>query len=135
MAVINEINLINNVGEAETYDIETKITPAVREYIQNQNKLSDFEDISLGTSAATATEIEYDGFLIIYHQATAIGGTVYASVFINGVQFSASWSTTQNIIVTTRDTYAVKKGDKVYVTGMTSTTGKVRYFKQRDYTE
>ena len=135
MAVINEINLINNVGEAETYDIETKITPAVREYIQNQNKLSDFEDISLGTSAATATEIEYDGFLIIYHQATAIGGTVYASVFINGVQFSASWSTTQNVIVTTRDTYAVKKGDKVYVTGMTSTTGKVRYFKQRDYTE
>ena len=134
MAVINQINLVNNVGESETYDIETKITETVSKYIDNQNLLSDFEDITLGASSATATKMQYDGFLVLYHQAAAIGGTVSASVFINGVQFSATWSTTQNLIVTTRDTYPIKKDDKVYVTGMTSTTGKVRYFKQRDYT-
>ena len=133
MAVINQINLVNNVGESETYDIETKITETVAKYIENQNLLSEFEDVTLSPSSATATEMEYDGFLIVNHQATAIGGTVYASVFINGVQFSASWSTTQNVIITTRDTYPIKKGDKVYVTGMTSTTGKCRFFKQRDY--
>lgn len=134
MAVINQINLVNNVGESETYDIETKITPAVRAYIQNQNKLSDFEAVTLGTSSASPAEMPYDGFIVVKRAPTVVGSTVYSNVVINGVQFSSNYSTTQNFIISLRDTYPVKKGDLVYVTGYTSSTAQARFFKDRDYT-
>lgn len=134
MAVINQINLVNNVGESETYDIETKITPAVRAYIQNQNNFSDFEPITLGTSSASPVEMPYDGFIVVNRAPTVVGSTVHSSVVINGVAFSSTYSTTQNFILSLRDTYPVKKGDLVYVTGYTSSTAQARFFKDRDYT-
>lgn len=135
MAVINQINLVNNVGESETYDIETKITPAVCEYIQNQNLLSDFESITLGTTSATATEMPYDGFLTVSHRPIVVGGSSSASVHINEQVFSSDYSTSQNFIITQKHTYPVKKGDLVYVTGQTSTEGIARFFKTRYYAD
>ncbi len=135
MAVINQINLVNNVGESETYDIETKITPAVREYIQNQNKLSDFETLTLGNTQASAVEMEYDGFLFVTRRAVVIGGSTTGVVHINDVSFSLDYSTTGNYIGSSIDTYPVKKGDIIYVTGALSTSAHVRFFKARDYTE
>ena len=133
MAVINQINLVNNVGESETYDIETKITEAVSKYIDNQNKLSDFETITVATSSANPTEMPYDGFLVINRTPTAVAGTVYSTVNINGVSFSANYSTTGNFILSLRDTFPVKKGDLVYVTGFTNSQPQARFFKDRDY--
>ena len=134
MAVINKINLVNNVGESEEYDIETIITNAIRGYLQNQNKLSDFETVTLGTSSAAPVEMPYDGFIVINRAPTVVGSTVYSNVVINGVQFSSNYSTTQNFILSLRDTYPVKKGDLVYVTGYTSAIAQARFFKDRDYT-
>lgn len=133
MAVINQINLVNNVGESETYDIETKITPAVREYIENQNLLSDIETIQLGTTAATATEMEYDGFLLVTRRAVVIAGSSSSTVYINGVAFTLDYSTTGNYIGSSLDTQPVKKGDVVYVTGALSSSVRARFFKNRDY--
>lgn len=133
MAVINKINIVNNVGESETYDLETIITEAISKYIDNQNKLSDFEDITVATSSANPTEMPYDGFLVINRTPTAVGGTVYSTVNINGISFSANYSTTGNFILSLRDTFPIKKGDLVYVTGYTSSHPQARFFKDRDY--
>lgn len=133
MAVINKINIVNNVGESETYDLETIITEAIGKYIDNQNKLSDFETITLATSSANPTEMPYDGFLVINRTPTVVGSTVYSNVVINGVSFSSNYSTTQNFILSLRDTYPIKKGDLVYVTGYTSSQPQARFFKDRDY--
>lgn len=134
MAVINQINLVNNVGEQETYDIETKITPAVRAYIENQNLLSDFETITLSNSSATPTEMEYDGFLLITRRAVVIGGSASSTVNINGIAFTLDYSTTGNYIGSSLDTQPVKKGDVVFVSGALSTIARARFFKNRDYT-
>lgn len=134
MAVINQINIVNNVGESETFDIETKITPTVGAYIENQNLLSDFETITLGNSQAAAVEMEYDGFLFVTRRAVVIGGSTTGVVHINDVSFSLDYSTTGNYIGSSIDTYPIKKGDVVFVTGALSTSAHARYFKQRDYT-
>lgn len=133
MAVINQINLVNNVGESETYDIETKITEAVGKYIDNQNLLSDFETVQLGTTAATATEMEYDGFLFVTRRAVVIGGSASSTVNINGVAFTLDYSTTGNYIGSSLDTQPVKKGDVVFVSGALSSSARARFFKARDY--
>lgn len=133
MAVINQINLVNNVGESETYDIETKITETIGKYIDNQNNLSDFESITLGTTTATATEMEYDGFLFITRRAVVIGGSATSTVNINGVAFTLDYSTTGNYIGSSLDTQPVKKGDVVYITGALSSSARARFFKARDY--
>lgn len=133
MAVINKINIVNNVGESETYDIETIITEAIGKYIDNQNKLSDFETITVATSSAHPTEMPYDGFLVINLTPTVVGSTVYSTVNINGVSFSANYSTTGNFILSLRDTFPIKKGDLVYVTGYTNSQPQARFFKNRDY--
>lgn len=133
MAVINKINIVNNVGESETYDLETIITEAIGKYIDNQNLLSDFETIKLGTTAATATEMEYDGFLFVVRRAVVIGSSTSSTVNINGVAFILDYSTTGNYIGSSLDTQPVKKGDIVFVTGAASTSAQVRFFKARDY--
>ncbi len=133
MAVINKVNIVNNVGEQEEYDIETIITEAIGGYLDKQNKLSDFETITVGTSSANPTEMPYDGFLVINRTPTVVGGTVYSAVNINGVSFSANYSTTGNFILSLRDTFPVKKGDLVYVTGYTNSQPQARFFKDRDY--
>lgn len=135
MAVINQINLINNVGEAETFDIETKITPAVREYIQNQNVLADIEEYALPSTAGTAVEMPYDGFLmgkLVKGTATPQGSIAF---HVNGIElvdytyYAQPFGRTDTLCV------PVKKGDSVYCVSTGTRTTYARFFKQRDYTD
>lgn len=135
MAVINQINLVNNVGESETYDIETKITPALRAYFQEQNILADIEEYSLPTSAQTAIEMPYDGFLFgkVIKATANPGGSI--AIWVNGIElveytyYSQPFARTDTICV------PVKKGDSVYCVSTGTRTTYARFFKKRDYTD
>jgi hypothetical protein len=96
------------------------------EYIRNQNVLSEWEDITLPTSVETAITMQYDGIICATLKGKA-GNTF--DIYVNGIPLYSSVS---------RDTVTVpfKKGDTVYcvLTGSTTETNYVRYYKLRDYT-
>lgn len=133
MAVINQINLVNNVGESETYDIETKITPAIALYMRNQQKLSAPETVTTQTSGSTRTfTAEYDGIVTLLWQAYAgagirdisINGNIIASVGL--VYYPGGTSNTVY-------SFPVNKGDVVSFSSASYSTNYVRYYKLRDY--
>jgi hypothetical protein len=96
------------------------------EYIRKQNVLSEWEDITLPTSVETAITMQYDGIICATLKGKA-GNTF--DIYVNGIPLYSSVS---------RDTVTVpfKKGDTVYcvLTGSTTETNYVRYYKLRDYT-
>lgn len=102
-------------------DIEV-VTP---EYIRNQNILSDWEEAALSTSSSSPTVMPYDGFIYL--------GTGYTvNLYINNALFLISkHSDTQGASACM---IAVRKGDKVYLSGDKVPIGRVAYYKLRDYT-
>lgn len=133
MAVINQINLVNNVGESETYDIETKITETIAEYMRNQQKISTCETVTVQTSGSNKTfTAEYDGIVTLEWVAHAgagirevsINGNVIATVglvyYPNGTAFTVY-------------SFPVNKGDIISFTSASYSTNYVRYYKLRDY--
>lgn len=136
MAVINQINLVNNVGESETFDIETKITPAVRAYIQNQNKLSPMEVTPLGVGEANATVAQYDGFLILQYYLISNNGTQARYLFVNGQELDFSSVSQYAVSRQSFITLPVRKGDSFYVSNANFIQHAwFMYYKDRDYTE
>ncbi len=133
MAVINQINLVNNVGESETYDIETKITPALQTFFKNQNELSDSEDLELQTvGSVRAFVAEYDGFITL----TASSGGIASNFtfLVNETIFAKSTAPgVSGVITQTCVTCAVNKGDTCRITGTGSYAATARYFKSRLY--
>lgn len=133
MAVINQINLINNVGEGETYDIETKITEAISQYMRNQQKISTPETVTTQTSGSNRIfTAEYDGIVTLIWAAHAgagvrnisVNGNVIASVGL--VYYPGG---TANTIYS----FPVNKGDVVSFQSTSYSTNHVRYYKLRDY--
>lgn len=140
MAVINQINLVNNVGESETYDIETKFTPVVREYIQNQNKVSPPEDITTeGKSATESTPfiMPYDGFVQFTSKGGGANGTGEIIMNRGGISTRSYIFNILSYEGFITEMY-FNKGDSFYL--VMNTPGymiKIHalYFKERDYTE
>ena len=133
MAVINQINLVNNVGESETYDIETKITPAISQYMRNQQKISAPETVTIETSGSNKTFIaEYDGIVTLEWTGYAIAGI--RSIFVNE-NLIAEIGTIYYPGGSAKTVYSfpVNKGDIVTFSGANYTTNHVRYYKLRDY--
>lgn len=133
MAVINQINLVNNVGESETYDLETKITPAISQYMRNQQKLSAPETVTIQTSGSDKTfTAEYDGIVTLMWVAYAgagvrdisINGNIIASVGL--VYYPGG---TANTVYS----FPVNKGDIVTFSSASYSTNHVCYYKLRDY--
>lgn len=134
MAVINKLNIVNNVGESEEYDIETIITDAIRGYLQNQNKLAEIEEYSLPSSAQTAIEMPYDGFLFgKVIKATANPNSSIA-IWVNGIELVESIYYAQPLSRTDTLCVPIKKGDSVYCVSTGTRTTYARFFKERDYT-
>lgn len=133
MAIINQINLVNNVGESETYDIETKITPAISQYMRNQQKLSAPETVTTQTSGSTRTfTAEYDGIVTLLW--TAYAGAGIREISINGeVIASVGLVYYPGGTANTAYSFPVNKGDVVTFTSTSYSTNHVRYYKQRDY--
>ena len=136
MAVINKINLVNNVGENEEFDIETIITNAIRGYLQNQNRLSAMEQVTISVDSNNPTVAEFDGFLIVENTLTSSNGTTTRHFYINGVDLSAQSISQYAVQRSEYLTLPVRKGDEIY----TGIAGYVlhayfMYYKARDYTE
>lgn len=100
----------------------------MKAYIRNQNVLSDWEDITIPTTSATAIEMQYDGFIGI-----KVTGNSYGFVFVDGVEVCG------NSMFTSYSqaglTFPFKKGQKIYInTSGSFSVHKVCYYKLRDYT-
>lgn len=113
--------------------------PALYTYLGNSNilpaqfdhsKLSDWENIILPTSAATAITMDCDGIITTTFASTAGGGAFMFLIYINGIGFCGGSGGSGN----TGDTVAVpfKKGDKVYVyaDGQASYKNYAAYYRQ-----
>ena len=100
----------------------------MKEYIRNQNVLSDWESVaSIGTSSTNAFEAECDGFLIL--SATAENGF---KVYVNGIDIARLGCYTNDPNSTT---IPLKKGDKVYANNQSGLKIYVCYYKLRDYSD
>lgn len=94
----------------------------LKEYIQNQNILSDIETIEQTTFPMTAP---YDGELI----AVGSGGG-YVTFSINGSQYTVGSSAG----MTNTSGMSIKKGDNLQLQALVGTVGfTARYYKLRDY--
>lgn len=134
MAVINQINLVNNVGEAETYDIETKITSAVREYIQNQTVPGSIETLTVPNTQATEYTAEYD--MEVFATASSVSN-VPQIVYVNHTAIARVNAPLSGQAATATITFTLLKGDTFYITrGSTSVGAPFAYCRKylsRDY--
>lgn len=134
MAVINQINLVNNVGESETHDIETKFTPTVKGYIQNQCVPGAIEALSVPNSQATEYTAEYD--MDILAVCSSVSG-VFQAVYVNHAEIARIVAPISGQAVTATVAFTLLKGDKFYITRGSSSTGAptacCRKYINRDY--
>ena len=101
---------------------------AVALYVKNQNILSDYESITIGKTAETATTMQYDGYINIIANSA---GTL--NVYLNGetlIYYRISGASYCDLPVM----IAVKKGDVIYTNNVTTSASKARFYKLRDYT-
>ena len=105
----------------------------LKEYIQNQNVLSEYEDITLPTTAATAMTMPYDGVYILANYGVS---TVH-HIYLNGIEISGGITGNATTGATTSSTIPFKKGDTMYrlntYSGRSLFIEHVAYYKLRDY--
>lgn len=134
MAVINQINLVNNVGENETYDIETKFTPAVKEYIQKQCVPSNIEALTVPYSKATAYTAEYD--MDILATCSAVSTTAQI-VYVNDFEIARVNAQLTGQACQATVAFTLLKGDRFYITrgssSVSAPTACCRKYINRDY--
>ena len=102
------------------------------EYIRNQNILSDYEDITLPTTATTAITMPYDGVYILANY----GVINIHHIYLNGIEISAGTTGNNTTGASTSSTILFKKGDTMYRSHTyTDSTfvEHVAYYKLRDY--
>ena len=104
----------------------------MKEYIRNQNVLSDFEDITISTDANNPTVMRYDGFIAV---ANMSNGDAYRFIYVNNIEVDVNYHVNTN--ARSADWLPVSKGDNVY---MISHGGYIawirgRFYKLRDYSD
>ena len=106
-------------------------TYATQRYVQNQNLLSDFEDISLSLNPSAPTRMEYDGYITI--SVVDDPAPTPTLLYINGL---CAAYTIENNSGDVGFSVFVAKNDDVYIKYRDSVTRrvKVRFYKLRDYT-
>ena len=135
----NKLKVYDDYASIDTTDlvdgeiVSTKETAAdgsnVYDYINGmltkENLLSEWEDITIPTSAETAMTMQYDGFISV-RGATGSGNSV---LYINDVDFlNNSYDSDSNDIP-----YPVKKGDVIYGSNLASSKSMAAFYKQRYY--
>lgn len=97
----------------------SSVLATFQNFILNQNKLSDYEAITLST---TNLQVDYDGFITIAMYASS-------AVYINDVQVASIRDVSGTPNTTT---IPVNKGDNIRITG-TFRFGNARWYKNRYY--
>lgn len=118
-----------NQTEIEAIKQNLLDTYATQRYVQNQNLLSDSENIKISDNASAPTRMEYDGYVTVSDRH-ASNPTL---LFING--FCAACATGNNSGDIGVNAF-VAKGDTVYISQRSSSDRaiKARFYKLRDYT-
>ena len=107
-------------------------TTSDKQYISDQNELSDYESITL---SSTATTMPYDGYLEVTWNMTGGENTGFdRAIYISGAAAAETVgrlpdSVTRIIVLSA----AFKKGDLVTINNEQTSTVRVRYYKKRDY--
>lgn len=134
MAVINQISLINNVGDQELYDIETKITTDIATYISNQVTPDDYEVLAVPNTSETAYTADFDMEVFAYCGSVS---TVSQQIYVNDVRIGQVHSPLSGQACQSLCTFFLRKGDTFYITrGATSITAPSAYcrrYRNRDY--
>ena len=97
----------------------------MKEYIRNQNVLSDWEQSAFTT---TNTPARFDGELTFYNNGTMI------SVYVNDVLIAGAGDYYNGIRIQSSATISFKKGDNIRLS-MAITSQYARYYKLRDYSD
>ena len=107
----------------------------MKEYIRNQNVLSDWEDITLSTDSNNPTLIDKDGFLMFScGKGEGQGGGQYF-INVNGINFTYVFCS-DGVRAGGTCTIPLKKGDLVYSPNFRYVSiCKVAYYKLRDYSD
>ena len=97
-------------------------------YVENQNLLSDFEDITISEDASAPTRMKYDGYVTVIDNEAADGIRLY----INGICADcADQKNNRDAAVTV---FVAKNDDLYLLYPDSSRVTKARFYKLRDYT-
>ena len=103
-------------------------TYATQRYVQNQNLLSDFEDITISGSRAAPTRMKYDGYVTVIDNDAANGVRLYINDVCAGVaeQHNSRDTAVTVFVAKNDDLYLLYPSNRYYA--------KARFYKLRDYT-
>lgn len=130
---ISEVNPDGNVYQIKDATARTQIT-ALSDRIKNDNILSDFETISLGTTPETAVTMQYDGFVFASWTSLQGGQGYDRGIVVNNNEAVRTIGTVVSTGMSITVNTPVKKGDVVYMTMSSHYSAKARFYKMRDYT-
>ena len=117
-----------NQTEIETIKRNLFDTYATQRYVQNQNLLSDFEDIVISDDPLKPTRMEYDGYVTAIDNTSSLG----VRLAINGVPVGcAEENKTTSTVVTV---FVAKNDDLCLGYASSDRVAKARFYKLRDYT-
>ena len=117
-----------NQTEIEAIKRNLLDTYATQRYVQNQNLLSDFEDIVISVDPRKPTRMEYDGYVTAIDDTSSMG----VRLAINGVPVGcAEENKTASTVVTV---FVAKNDDLCLGYASSDRVAKARFYKLRDYT-
>lgn len=117
------------VSTKETAGNGSNVYDYINEMLTKENLLSEWEDITLPTSAATAITMDYDGYL---HTEVLLNTTESVRMYINGASLSIGDNSSNNSQYVAWSNTPVKKGDVIYVSRAPERS-KAVFYKQRYY--
>ena len=111
-------------GEFQGLRTDVRTHTAAISRLQNENILSDFEDITISGNPPAPTRMKYDGYVTVIENGVESGVQLY----INGIQIARA---TRHYAVTV----FVAKNDDLYLKDSSSngTVAYARFYKLRDY--
>lgn len=121
-----------NISQTRSIKMQT-MGLATKEYVRNQNILSDWETITLSTNSNNPTIMQYDGELIITGNPTSSSTQTYLFLIQSNIGAVSGSQTTDGTVVCVSKT--IKKGDALHLEGTNygAITARARYYKLRDY--
>lgn len=130
---LKEGMIVGVVDEDANLSIEERVK-ALEERMTNNDILSDFENITL---TSTATTMEYDGYLFINVTSLGSGADHEWRLTINGIPFDYWFETNGINKFRSVAEMPVAKGDEIAFTRTYGTVvqSKARFYKLRDYSE
>lgn len=119
-------------GETKKVSVAT-LANATKGYIRDQNILSEWEAITLPTSASDAITMDYDGYI-----TCGAGRDTSIYIYVDGHVEATNVCRTSEYAQPSINGFPFKKGQSIYVRTengpLDTNLSRVAYYKLRDYT-